>query len=203
MSLLLYESFDAIVTDSTIVSRSQTESEVGDNEQIEQFDKEIGVLNKSLAQLRKESSAIEAEVKVLNKKIDDVGGLKFRTQKTIVEDLTRQIDLASERITKAEVGRAKSQKDSIKLDKAIETNTTLLETSRATVDELKGAIAQGKTDSQLVKDMVEKAQDLLEERQGELKEKKAELDEGLELVNQFKAREVRIPLDWFRCRFAD
>lgn len=156
-----------------------------------QFDKTIASLTKELESLRTQSRLIEEKIKVLQEKILEVGGVKLRGQQTKVQDLKAQIDLATDRLTKAEVGKNKSNKDATKLAKAIETNKAALESTEEELQELVQQIENGAAESEAVRKGVEQAQDVLSEKQEELAEMKALLDEKLAIVTQFRKREVR------------
>ena len=116
--------------------------------------------------------------------------MKLRSQQTRVQDLKSQIDHSSDRLTKAEVGKAKSEKDAAKLQKAIEANKESLAACEEEAEELNQLDANGTKDSELVRRKVEEAQELLAEKTEELKEMKSRLDQQLEVMIQFKAREV-------------
>ena len=156
-----------------------------------QFDKTILALTKEHDSLRSQAQRIEEKIKGLQEKILEVGGVKLRGQQTKVQDLKAQIDLATDRLTKAEVGKNKSDKDAKKLAKAIEVNTAALEATEEELQELVQQIESGAAESEAVRKGVEQAQDVLSEKQEELAEMKALLDEKLVIVTQFRKREVR------------
>ena len=56
-----------------------------------------------------------------------MGGTNLRVQQSKVQDLRGMIDHANDRLTKAEVGRSKAEKDVEKLDKALKKNQAALE----------------------------------------------------------------------------
>ena len=177
--------------------RTQSKPEAGDLKLIAQFEKDIKSFTSQLDQLRQKSTAIEDQIKALQEKILEVGGVKLRSQQTRVQDLKSQIDHSSDRLTKAEVGKAKSEKDATKLEKAIKANEESLAACEEEAEELNKLNSDGAKDSELVRRKVEEAQELLAEKTEELKEMKSRLDEQLEVMIQFRAREVSI---WF---FAD
>lgn len=111
-----------------------------------------------------------------------------------MQDLKAQIDHSSDRLTKSEVGKAKSEKDSIKLEKALQVNSTALLVCEEEEEELSKLNANGAQDSEIVRTKVEEAQELLAEKKEELGKMKVLLDEQLEVTIQFKAREVSIVL---------
>lgn len=183
--------------------RSQSRPEASDLKQIAQFDKTIAGLTKELDQLRQAASAIEAEIKENQEEILKVGGVKLRSQQTKVQDLKAQIDLATDRLTKAEVGKAKSEKDTVKLAKSIEATTSALEVSEGELKELLAQIEGGAAESEAVRSGVEQAQEVLAEKREELAEMKKLLDDKVDIMTQFRKREVSVGRRWLRSRSAD
>ncbi len=170
--------------------QAQSQPEAGEEQRIAQLDKQAKSLNKELAKLQDETQSIESKIKVLQEKILEVGGVKLRTQQAKVQDLKAQIDLATDRLTKAEVGMAKSDKDAKKLAKNIASNQAALESSETDLAELNEQIANGSADSDLVRASVEQAQAVLDEKKDELGEMKKVLDEKVAVTIQFRKREV-------------
>lgn len=107
-------------------SRSQSKPDAGDIARISSLEKEISSSTSQLEELQEKSGAIEQAIKDLEKKILDIGGARLLTQKSKVEGLRLHINLANDEITKAEVAKAKAEKDSAKLDGTIETNRASL-----------------------------------------------------------------------------
>ena len=171
--------------------QGQSQPEAGEEQRIAQLEKQAKALNKELAKLQDETQSIESKIKVLQEKILEVGGVRLRTQQAKVQDLKAQIDLATDRLTKAEVGVAKSDKDAAKMSKNLETNQAALEASEADLAELVEQINNGTADSDLVRASVEQAQAVLDEKKDELAEMKKILDDKVAVTVQFRKREVR------------
>lgn len=179
------------LTDLSTGRRSQSKPEAGEVKRIAQFDKNIAALTKELESVRKQSRTIEEKIRSLQEKILEVGGVRLRGQQTKVQDLKAQIDLATDRLTKAEVGKNKSDKDAKKLAKSIEMNAAALETTEEELQELIQQIEGGAAESEAVRKGVEQAQEVLSEKQEELAEMKTQLDERVAIMTQFRKREVR------------
>ncbi|KAL8276632.1 hypothetical protein RQP46_010981 [Phenoliferia psychrophenolica] len=169
--------------------QSQSQPEAGDVKRIEQLEKTIASLNKELGQLQKESSAIDTKIQALQEKILEVGGVKLRSQQTKVSDLKARIDHAIDRLTKAEVGMAKSEKDAAKLTKAIESNTQGINLTQAELEQVEAQITLGEAESQQVRKLVEQAQEALGTKREELADMKRDLDEKVAVITQFRKRE--------------
>ncbi|KAI5474845.1 hypothetical protein MNV49_002349 [Pseudohyphozyma bogoriensis] len=172
--------------------KTQSKGEAADAKEIAKLEKSISDLEKERAQLQKQASAIEDKIKALQEKILEVGGVKLRNQQTIVSDLKARIDHSNDRLTKAEVGKAKSEKDSAKLGKAIDANKSGMETTEAELKELTDTIEAGASESDAVRQAAEQAQENLSTKKDELAEMKTTLDEQLAIMTQFKKREIEL-----------
>jgi structural maintenance of chromosome 4 len=135
---------------------------------------------------------IEKAIRDLEKKILDIGGAKLLTQKSKVDGIRLHINLANDEITKAEVAKAKAEKDTTKFDSTIETN-------KASLDEVEGEL--GDLMSQLeecvqyvteLRSQVEAAQAAAEHSKDDLESLKSELDTKTEEIQAFRQKEVRI-----------
>jgi hypothetical protein len=69
---------------------------------------------------------IQEQIKELQAKILEVGGVKLRAMQSKVANTKGLIDLAGENIVKAEVAQAKAQRDAEKLEKTINSILSLL-----------------------------------------------------------------------------
>jgi|SRR5579859_1589173 len=78
--------------------------------------------------LRNETAGIEDEIKALQEKIMEVGGVKLRSQKAKVDDLRDQITALNDRITTCDVARAKNEKDCEKFANIMKSSEEELET---------------------------------------------------------------------------
>ncbi|SGY49508.1 BQ5605_C001g00787 [Microbotryum silenes-dioicae] len=172
--------------------KTQSKPEAGDLKKIEQLDKEIASLSMDLENLKSETKGIETQITALQNKILEVGGVRLRGQQTKVQDLKSQIDLANERLTKAEVGKAKSEKDAAKLTKSIGANQKALEAAQQELEELVQQMQGGDEEVSAVRDAVAKAQGVLESKTDELAEMKRTLDAQIEIMTQFRKREMEL-----------
>lgn len=155
------------------------------------LEKEVATHTKEVQSLRQKSAGIEDAIKQLQDKILEVGGIKLRAQKSKVDGIKQQIDLSSDKVTKAEVEQAKSAKDAEKLEKAIQSNTSKLQDLDAQLEEHDQHLNACLEDMRLVQAAVDEARFGLESLEEELAAVKEELDEKSGSLNVFKAREVR------------
>lgn len=101
-----------------------------------------------------------------------------------------EIDHINETITKAEVGKAKAERDSEKLGGSLSSSGTALEELDGELDVLEEELAVCSEDLANVRAQVEKAQNIADSAKEDLAEMKAELDEKMVLINKFRAKEV-------------
>ncbi|KAK4048581.1 Structural maintenance of chromosomes protein 4 [Microbotryomycetes sp. JL221] len=170
--------------------KAQSKPDAGEAKKIARLTKMISSLESEMVGLQSETSAIDSKIKRLQDKILEVGGIKLRSQQTLVQDLKAQIDAANERLTKAEVGRVKSERDIIKLAKSISTNETALGAVESDLKELTRQINDGSEEAETVRRHVEEAQAVLDEKKEELNEMKAVLDERVATMTEFRKRQA-------------
>lgn len=156
------------------------------------LDKEIAKLEAEHSKLQSSVDKISGEIKALQEQILEVGGVRLRSQQAKVNGIKEMSEHASDQLTKAEVGRAKAEKDLQKLEKALKTNGDASEELEEELAILEKTIREKSNALNMVRKKVETAQGLLEEKSEELAAIKADLDEKQGDMNKFRAREVSI-----------
>lgn len=154
------------------------------------MEQEIAASTKELEELQAKSGEIEQAIKALEKKILDIGGAKLLTQKSKVDGIRLHINIANDEITKAEVAKAKAEKDLVKLDSTIETNTITMEEVEAELEELNAQLEQCSDIVTELKAKVDKAQTAAENSKDDLENLKADLDAKTEEIQAFRQKEV-------------
>lgn len=156
------------------------------------LDSEIASLTKACDKLKAESASISDEIKSLQQKILDVGGVKLRAIQSKVSTTKGLLDLANDAITKAEVGQAKAERDAEKLGKAIESNTAKLEEVEQELAVVQGDLDAVTGDLASIRAKVQEAVDASGDVQETLAESKKELDEKTGEINAFRKLEMDI-----------
>jgi structural maintenance of chromosome 4 len=156
------------------------------------LDAEIASLTVEANKLREKSSGISEQIKELQNKILEVGGVKLRAIQSKVSNTKGLLDLANEAITKAEVGLAKAERDAEKLFKAIESNKAKLEEVEVELEAVQGDLSAVQGDLETIRSKIQEAKDASEEVKRDLAESKAELDEKSSDINAFRKLEVRV-----------
>lgn len=161
-----------------------------DEKRIKTLSNETSSLQGEVDKLRAKSSGINEQVKELQNKILEVGGVKLRAIQSKVQTTKGLLDLANESIIKAEVGQAKAERDAEKLVKSIEANRVKLEETDAELAVVEGDLQACTSDLNVLKEKVQEAVDASTDVQEALSQSKAELDEKTEGINGFRALEV-------------
>jgi structural maintenance of chromosome 4 len=175
-------------TDRGLSSKNQISA--SDKSRISALDATIETATGELEEIRDRAKGIEGEIKGLEKKILDIGGARLLTQKSKVEGLRLHINLANDEITKAEVTKAKAEKDVIKLAKSIQANKDALAEAEADLEELDREMAQCADAVKEIKDKVEDAKTQEENSKTKLDDVKSQLDDVSEKIRGFKKKEV-------------
>jgi structural maintenance of chromosome 4 len=151
---------------------------------------EIAKNTKEVTSLREKSSGISNQIKELQNKILEVGGVKLRAIQSKFSTTKGLLDLANDAITKAEVGQAKAKHDVEKLKKAIDSNTQKLEEVEEELAVVGADLEASERDLRMIKEKVQEAQDASADEHEGLQASKAELDEKLTDINAFRKLEV-------------
>jgi structural maintenance of chromosome 4 len=174
------------------MSRSQSKPDAGDEKRIKALEVEIVKNSNEVASLREKSSGISEQIKELQNKILEVGGVKLRAIQSKFSTTKGLLDLANDAITKAEVGQSKAKHDVEKLTKAIDSNTLKLEEVEEELGVVNADLEASEGDLRTIRDKVQEAQDASTDGQEALQASKAELDEKSTEINAFRKLEVSL-----------
>ena len=146
--------------------------------------------------MQERTASIEEDIKKLEKKILEIGGARLLSQKSKVDGIRLHINLANDEITKAEVAKAKAEKDASKLHHTIETNSANLEEVQGELEDLNEQLEECTQYVNEIRSKVEAAQMAAENSKDDLESLKAELDEKSEQIAGFKKKEVGLIIKW-------
>ncbi|KAG6830095.1 hypothetical protein H0H92_002268 [Tricholoma furcatifolium] len=164
----------------------------GDLSRIKTLEVEIASSTEELEDLQGRSASIEQAIQDLEKKILEIGGSRLLKQKSTVEGIKLHINLANDEITKAEVAKAKAEKDSTKYDTAIRTNTEGLQEAEAELEELEGSLEELTAYVTELRAKFEESQEAVNESKEVLRKLKEEVDAKDEEIAEFKQKEQAI-----------
>ncbi|KZT27497.1 RecF/RecN/SMC protein [Neolentinus lepideus HHB14362 ss-1] len=180
--------------------KSQSKPDASDIARISSLDKSVAATAEELIKLQENSGVIEQAIKDLEKKILDVGGSRLLTQKSKVDGIKLHIQIASDEITKAEVAKAKAEKDSVKLEGAIEHNTTSLEEAEVELQDLVEQLANVAQYVDELSSKVDAAKAAAENSKDDLDSLKTELDAKTEAIRGFREKEMTLENDLERVK---
>ncbi|KAH9953375.1 hypothetical protein BC827DRAFT_1248888 [Russula dissimulans] len=171
---------------------AQNKPDAGDLSRIASLEREIAAAERELESLQSRSGTIEEAIKALEKKILDIGGSRLLAQKSKVDGLKLHINLASDEITRAEVAKAKAEKDSVKLENSIAGHQQGLAEVEAELETLNESLQEVKDYVADIRAKVEAAQAEVENSKDDLENLKVELDQKTEEIQAFRAVEVEL-----------
>ncbi|KAI0354668.1 RecF/RecN/SMC protein [Trametes cingulata] len=172
--------------------KSQSKPDAGDVSRIAALDREIEAATTQLEKLQERANAIEAEIKALEKKILEIGGARLLSQKSKVDGIRLHINLANDEITKAEVAKAKAEKDCVKHQNAIESNKAELDEVQRELAELEEQLEECAGYMSELRERVDVAQAAAEKSSDALAELKEGLDEKTEQIQAFRQTEMKL-----------
>jgi structural maintenance of chromosome 4 len=178
----------------TSYHRAQSKPDAAAIARIKVLAAEIVSATTEAEELQEKSSKIEQAIQALEKKILDVGGAKLLTQKSKVDGIRLHINLANDVITKAEVAKAKAEKDTVKLQHTLETSTNSLQEVEREIADLDDQLEECGQYVAKLRTKVDAAQTAAENSKDDLEALKAELDAKTEEIQAFRQKEVRPPL---------
>ncbi|KAJ7188350.1 RecF/RecN/SMC [Mycena filopes] len=172
--------------------KSQNKPNTGDLARVAKLDAEIRKSEAELEDLQEKASKIEHAIEELEKKILDIGGSKLLTQKSMVDGIKLHINLGNDEITKAEVAKAKADKDLVKLAASIEANSASLDEVEAELEELNGHIDEVSATIAEYQANVQEAKAAAENSKDDLEARRAALDKKEEEIQAFKQTELKL-----------
>lgn len=158
---------------------------------IEALDGEIAAATAELEELQAKSGKIEDAIKVLEKKILEIGGSRLLKQRSTVEGIKLHINLANDEITKAEVAKAKAEKDVVKHASAIAGNATAVAEADEEIKQLETQLEEVGEYLEELKEKVEAAQAAAENSKDDLDTLRTQLETKREEIQEFRKKEVR------------
>ncbi|GJJ13220.1 hypothetical protein Clacol_007471 [Clathrus columnatus] len=170
--------------------QSQSKPNKEDLVRISTLEKEIDASKAELERLREKTAVITNAIQELENQILEVGGLKLRSQNSKVDSVKLHINIANEEITKAEVAKAKAEKDIKKLETTVTNNNAL---QKEIDEEIAGLDKQFDACRDILADIgtkVEAAQSAEENAKEDLQGIKTDLDEKMVGIQEFRKKEV-------------
>lgn len=174
-----------------MIHRAQSKPDARDMSRISVLEGQMASYTRELDQLQEKSGSIESAIKDLEKKILDIGGSRLLKQKSTVDGIKLHINLANDEITKAEVAKAKAEKDVVKLAAAIESNTESVRDVDKELDQMTQQLTEVAEYLEELKEKVADAQTAAENSKDDLENLKGKLEAKREEIKAFREKEVR------------
>jgi structural maintenance of chromosome 4 len=171
--------------------RAQNKPDTGYLARIDELNEEADKAATALDKLQTKSDTISASIKELEQKILQIGGSKLLAQKSKVDGIRLHIKLANDELTKAEVAKAKAEKDITKLATSIGSSTETIEEVEQDLAKLVSELEEANKYVRAVKKTVEQAQNKVEEAKQDMDNIKEELDEKNEQIEEYRQKEVQ------------
>ena len=146
--------------------------------------------NKDLAAVEEKSSTIDVKIKDLQEKIMQIGGIRLRTQKSVVDGIQDQIETITNLITRLHVEKTSREKNLCKLKTSIEKKEAELIEAETEITELLENVSNGRENASSLKVKVQQAKAVLSEKEEELESITKNLNEKNEQVVAMKKRVV-------------
>ncbi|KAJ7072399.1 RecF/RecN/SMC [Mycena amicta] len=172
--------------------KAQNKLKTDDVARVAKLDDSIRKSQAELDDLLDKAGKVKEAIQRLEDKILEIGGSRLLTQKSLVDGIRLHIGLANDEITKAEVAKAKAEKDLGKLETAVNTNSVHLQDAEHEVDDLK---EQSKDLTAYINEhqiAVDEAKAVAENSKDDLEKHKKALDKKEELIQAFKQREMEL-----------
>jgi len=158
---------------------------------IEVLEGEIATATAELEDLEAKSGKIEDAIKELEKKILEIGGSRLLKQRSTVDGIKLHINLANDEITKAEVAKAKAEKDVVKHASAIAGNAAAVAEADEEIKQLETQLREVNEYLEELNEKVEAAQAAAENSKDDLDTLKTQLEAKREEIQEFRKKEVR------------
>ncbi|KAJ1988089.1 Structural maintenance of chromosomes protein 4 [Dimargaris cristalligena] len=145
-----------------------------------------------LAELRAQQATLDGNIKELQNKILQVGGVQLRVQKAKVVSLKERVETCQDQLVKLDVAAKKAQKDHTKLAANITKQERELIEAQQQLTQLDTDIRQKTQAALLLKERSDALGHDLEDKKDALDQTKAELDEKTEEYNGMRSAELEL-----------
>lgn len=145
---------------------TEQQSSKSETARINELEKSIKTAEREVENLQAESAGIEAEIKALQDKIMEVGGVQLRSQKAKVDGLKEQMDHRAEEMSVAEVNVVKAGKQQTKHEKALAEAANELEKVKAEVEKVEEAMRNWSSNASTFRKQAEETQEVSGAQEG-------------------------------------
>ncbi|KAI9566365.1 RecF/RecN/SMC [Boletus coccyginus] len=172
--------------------KAQSKPDARDMARIEVLEGEIATATAELEDLQAKSGKIEDAIKELEKKILEIGGSRLLKQRSTVDGIKLHINLANDEITKAEVAKAKAEKDAVKHASAIAGNAAAVAEADEEIKQLETQLKEVNEYLEELNEKVEAARAAAENSKDDLDTLKTQLEAKREEIQEFRKKEMEL-----------
>ncbi|EMR08582.1 hypothetical protein PNEG_03058 [Pneumocystis murina B123] len=155
-----------------------------------ELENEVASLEKENVMTRKNMVGIEQEIKQLQDRIMEIGGIRLRTQKAKVDNIQDQLNTIHDSIANADVLKIKKEKDKVRFEKAISDSKNELQVIETQVFDVKSNITKKTKLIDTLRSKIEKIQQEINDKADELLEIKSRQNEEMKVNNAARAKEI-------------
>lgn len=170
----------------------ENQPSASDTARIAELEKNIGKFQAEVEHLHGETASVEAEIKVLQDKIMEVGGEKLRSQRAMVDSIKDQIASHHDEVSHAEVAKVKAEKQKTKLEKDKAKAEKERDAANRDLDALQSEIDNQGTKAEELRQTVDEAKANLAAKKAELANIKEDLDSKTAELNSTRAAEIEM-----------
>ncbi|KAK6458748.1 RecF/RecN/SMC [Scheffersomyces xylosifermentans] len=160
--------------------------------QIEEKQEELRSLSSAKDSLKAEMSDLESQIKVLEEKIMDAGGVDLKIQNSKVDSIKQKMEILNEKT-------AGDRMEVKKLENEIKRHTKLIEMSSKELESAESDLEAISSDHRTLSEQLEQFQNAIStleasknEKEGELENLRIEIDEQQEKINKFKSVQIEL-----------
>lgn len=157
-----------------------------------ELENEVASLEKENDMTRKNMVGIEQEMKQLQDRIMEIGGIRLRSQKAKVDNIQDQLNTIHDSIANADVLKIKKEKDKARFEKAISDSRKELQEIEMQVSDVKNNIAKKTKLIDTLSARIKKIKQEINDKADELSVIKSRQNEEIKVNNSAREKEVYI-----------
>lgn len=162
------------------------------DEQIKEKEFELALLNQEKTHLRSQTIDLEDQIKILEMKIMDAGGIELKMQNSKVDSIKQNMEIINQRAADNRMAIRKLENEVKRHTKVIEQSTGELESATIELEKIQQDQRERAQDLESLNELISKLDDEKNDLESELEKLRVELEEKNEQINSFKSIEIEI-----------
>jgi structural maintenance of chromosome 4 len=166
---------------------------------IEKVDHEIGQkeaqlndLNTERSRLKSQMADLESQIKVLEDKVMEAGGVELKVQNSRVDSTKQKIEILNQKTSGDRMAIRKLENEINRHTKVIEQSTAELESTNEEYEKIVAMLQEKKTALQEITNEIEVFEKEKNDKESALEVLESELEETLEQINKFKSFQIEM-----------